>query len=114
MMDDHNTLELSVLLIEEDGGWWSAQCLEYDIAAQAKSLVDIRHEFEKMVVAHLLISHERNLEPFAGIDAAPKELWEEFDKASVSVSVDNGQISLPFSDAARTSPRFRAVRAQTL
>ena len=33
-----DAFEMSVLLIKEDSGWWSAQCLEHDIVAQGKTL----------------------------------------------------------------------------
>jgi hypothetical protein len=79
-------ITLSILLIQEDGGWWSAQCLEYDIAAQAKNLTDLLYEIDKALVAHIAVNEEAGIDPFAGLPAAPQQYWELFYNAKLNVS----------------------------
>jgi len=39
---------ISVLMMQDDGVW-TAQCLEFDIVAQAKSLNDLQYELERTI-----------------------------------------------------------------
>jgi hypothetical protein len=57
---------------------WVAQCLEYDIATQAKSLYDLLYEVERILVAHLLVAKQEGIEPFANIPKAPRRYWEMY------------------------------------
>lgn len=74
---------ISVLAIQE-GEQWSAQCLQYDIAAQANSLPELSVAFERALVGHIIVSKELGLEPFEGLKAAPKAFWEMYEKAQMS------------------------------
>jgi hypothetical protein len=74
------TLELDVVFIQE-GDWWSAQVLQYDIAAQARSLPQLRREVERVVLAHFLAAQAEGVEPFEGIGRAPQEFWDMYEMA---------------------------------
>ena len=73
-------LRLDVLAMKE-GEWWVAQCLQYDLTAQAKTLPELRYAFEYALVGHIITSLENNLEPFDSLPAAPKEYWDAWQKA---------------------------------
>jgi hypothetical protein len=72
---------LSVLFLEHAEGGWVAQCLEYDIAAQGKTLKRAMEAFERTVVGQVALDLSKQREPFQGIPQAPSEYWEEFDTA---------------------------------
>jgi len=74
------TTKLSVLVFRDDG-IWIAQVLEYDIAAQAHTLKDVKYELEKLLVGHIAASLENGLVPFVNTPAAPPELWDMFNNA---------------------------------
>ena len=76
----HMSEVLQVLLIREDDGW-SAQCLQYDIGAEAKTLRDVLYEFERAVIGHLAICSEKQLTPFAVLGPAPEAYWREWQTA---------------------------------
>jgi hypothetical protein len=78
--------KLSVLLFKEDD-WWLAQCLEYDLCSQAKTPEDVLYEFERTLLAQILISIEANEEPLAGIDPAPEEYWKRFHASGVQAQI---------------------------
>ena len=62
-----------------DEGVWAAQCLEYDIGAQAPDLDTLKDRMTVVFEAELKESMERHGEPFAGIDKAPERfhlMWE--------------------------------------
>lgn len=76
-----NSIRIRVLLFEQDG-WWCAQCLEYDIAAQATTESELHKELANVLLTHVLASAEFNQKPFSGLPAAPQDFFEIYDKAS--------------------------------
>ena len=78
--------KVSVVLFRS-AGWWVAQCLEYDIATQAKTLEDLCYELQRVLVGRLTVSQELGLEPFRGLPAAPQKYWNMFNKARAAVSL---------------------------
>jgi hypothetical protein len=63
---------------------WVAQCLEYDIGAQAADLDTLRDRLEATVRAELLESVQRQKEPFAGIPPAPDRFHRMWDHRAQS------------------------------
>lgn len=76
--------ELSILFIEGEE-WWSAQCLEYDIAAQAGTLNELFHEMERVLVSQIALDVELGRKPFEGIGPAPKKYREAFERSETRV-----------------------------
>ena len=70
------TPDLTILICREGRGIWFAQCVEYDIAAQAKTFDDVIYEIERTIHAQILIDSEAGCEPFSDVPPAPKEFWE--------------------------------------
>jgi hypothetical protein len=68
----------------KNGQNWVAQCLEYDIATQAKTLDALLYELERIVVAHLFVTDGED-SPFAGLPKAPKRFWEMYRNARSKV-----------------------------
>lgn len=59
-------------LFREDG-FWLAQCLEYDLVAQATTASGALRQLQRSVAARVCIAAELGIEPFAGLPAAPAE-----------------------------------------
>lgn len=72
---------LSILMFKEDGQW-VAQCLQYDLAAQASSLRDLQYEMERTIVGHFLMCQEIGKEPFDCLPPAPKKFWDLWHEAA--------------------------------
>ena len=83
--------KLSAVVFQE-ADRWVAQCLEYDIATQAKTLQDLYYELERTLVGQIVASVEVGIAPFEKIPPAPQRFWEMFGKASLRLKGD----SLPF------------------
>jgi len=86
---------ISVLLFEQPGGAWCAQCLEYDLAAQAPSLTDLHYELERVIATHIAACDQLGREPFSGLAAAPIEFWQSYQRAELSVSSKRVPFRLP-------------------
>lgn len=67
------------LVVFKDGDSWVAQCLEYDIGAQASNLDDLQNRFIVAFKAECEESLKRNGAPFEGIPAAPKHFHDMWD-----------------------------------
>lgn len=107
-----NEFRISVVLFQE-GEWWCAQCLEYDIATQAKTLPDLRYELERVLISHISVSHELGRTLFADLDPAPQMFWKMFEKADLRLEGSE----LPFRVPAPASmpallPRMRVANLQ--
>ena len=77
----------TVVLIEDrDNGWFSAQCLEWDIAVQAQGLNDVLLELQRVMKGHIAISQEQNTPPFHNLPKAPEKFWELFRKSNIQVT----------------------------
>lgn len=67
------------VLVFQDDGMWVAQCLEYDIGAQASDIDTLRDRFYVVFKAELAESMKRHGKALAGIEPAPERfhvLWE--------------------------------------
>jgi predicted RNase H-like HicB family nuclease len=73
-------LKIRAVLFQEEG-WWVAQCLEHDIAAQARTRDDLLYELERILVGHFFISAEKGKIPFANLPRAPRRYWVMYEQA---------------------------------
>jgi len=71
---------ISAVFFQEEDGTWVAQCLEFDIAAQAKSVPELDYELQRVLFAHIAISVELNQRPFLGLNPAPQKYWDMFER----------------------------------
>ena len=67
-------------IIFKDGDQWVGQCLEYDIAAQARDLETVRSRLIMTIEAEAEAGMELNGDPFGGIGRAPKHFYDMWDK----------------------------------
>jgi len=66
------------ILVLQDGPWWVAQCLEYDLGAEAKSLDDALYEMEKTIVGQIFFDIKHDRVPFSTLPPAPARYVELF------------------------------------
>ena len=70
------------VIVFNDAGVWVAQCLEFDIGAQAADLDTLRARLDVVIGAELKESEERGGRPFEGIEPAPVRFQEMWDRRS--------------------------------
>lgn len=73
-------LEIRAILFQEIG-WWVAQCLEYDIAVQARTKEALLHELERILIGYILVGQKKGRLPFQGMPPAPRRYWEMYEQA---------------------------------
>ena len=91
------------LLVGREGEWWVAQCLEYDIAVQARTLKDVDYEFQRILLGRIFAAKELGIDPFEDIPPAPEEYRKIFEDANKTRKMELRpmanflrEISLPF------------------
>ena len=112
-MEDWKTTigQIRAVLFEE-GGSWSAQCLDYDIAAQAKTFLEIHNELARVLVAHVAASVQLGRQPFLGINAAPQRFWELYE-GGLRVESRMASFSFTGADLPPIRPNLRIARSPT-
>jgi predicted RNase H-like HicB family nuclease len=108
MRERTTAIRLSAVVFQEDG-WWSAQCLEYDIAAQAKTLPDLHDELERVLAVHVAACLQIGREPFDGLEPAPRKFWDMYESADLKVEGKRLPMRLP-KPAAIPHPELRVAR----
>jgi hypothetical protein len=101
------TKEQIRVIIAKEGDYWVAQCLEYDIGAQARELDQLRNRLVAAMDAEYKESMRRHGKAFAGIDPAPRyfrDLWNHRSKTFIPSSPttvqDDPSIEIEFALAA--------------
>ena len=59
-------------------GRWVAQCLDVDIAVQAKTEGDLPYELGLTLVGRILAADNLGIDPFDGLPRAPERYWDMF------------------------------------
>ena len=72
-----NQLSVSILLSNE-GGTYIAQCLEWDMTAQAPSPIKALEAFETIFWTRISRDLEKNRPIFGNLHRAPDYLWRQF------------------------------------
>lgn len=76
-MTDKNPVRV---IVYEDGGTLVAQCLEYDICAHGADEDILKQRFAAVFEFEKNLSIERAGKPFGGLEPAPSEFHEMWDK----------------------------------
>lgn len=63
----------------KEGEVWSAQCLEFDIATQAKTPRKLAFAIQRAIAGQVLVALQNRMTPFKGLPPAPKRFWRMFE-----------------------------------
>src|SRR5687768_7289160 len=71
-----DTLHVTVLFIRQPEGFWLAQGLEYDLAAQGSSVELAKEGFERTFLGQLALDRRMNRKPLSTLERAPQKFWD--------------------------------------
>lgn len=83
------------VVIFQDDKWWVAQCLQYDIGAQADNPTEVLYQLERSLVGHVAICGHVGKEPFVDLPPAPQKYWSLWDGAKVTLQYDEALFRAP-------------------
>lgn len=103
--------KISILLIEDhqkEERWWIAQGLEFNIAAQAKTIEDAVYSFFQTLASETVIYHEKGKNFFKDASPAPEFYWKLFNQKSALLKLDSlPRFSTPKVDLDNREPELR-------
>ena len=101
-----NLLQLRAVIFKE-GDWWVAQCLEYDIAAQAKTTKDLTYELQRVVIGHIVACRQEGITPFEHLPKPPEKYERMFNEGLEVCPPKNMQFTYSSSGEAIPAPELR-------
>lgn len=96
-------------VVFQEGEWLSAQCLEYDIATQARTLEDLDYELQRILFGHIATSKKLHREPFEGIPRAPQKFWDMFDQSKIPLPPTKVTFKKPTAGITLSPPSLRVA-----
>ena len=72
-------------VVFQEGEWLCAQCLEYDLVAQAKSLQQLSRALQRLIVGHVAIRLRHKQQPFRDLPRAPEKYWAMFRRSRLTL-----------------------------
>jgi predicted RNase H-like HicB family nuclease len=93
------TIHIRAVLFHESG-WWCGQCLEHDVATQARTIADLKAELIQAISIHADLAIERGHEPLAGLPKAPDRYFQMYDAfAKLGGTEEASPITTSYLDA---------------
>ena len=96
-------------VVFQDGEWLCAQCLEYDIATQARTLDDLSYELQRIIVGHIATSKKLGKEPFEGLSRAPVKFWRMFEQSKIPLPRAKPMFKAPVRGLKVPRPELRVA-----
>ena len=72
-------------VVFQEREWLCAQCLEYDLVAQAKSLPKLCRALQKLIVGHVAVRLHHGQQPFRDLPRAPAKYWAMFRDSRLAI-----------------------------
>jgi len=72
-------------VVFQEGKWLCAQCLEYDLVAQAKSLPRLSRALQRLIVSHVAVRLRHKQQPFRDLPRAPEKYWTMFRQSRLAL-----------------------------
>ncbi len=72
-------------VVFQEGEWLCAQCLEYNLVAQAKSLNQLSRALQRLIVAHVAVRLRHKQQPFRDLPRAPEKYWAMFKRSRLKL-----------------------------
>ncbi len=95
MLNAKQSIIIRLLLSEDkENECWIAECLDYDIVAQADGIEEVQEEFIRMFTSKIIIDLTNGVKPLSQVKQAPSELQAMF---NTSVQLPPEPIPFPRS-----------------
>jgi hypothetical protein len=72
-------------VVFQEGDWLCAQCLEYDLVAQARSLRQLSRALQRLIVGHVAVRLRHKQPPFRDLPRAPEKYWTMFRQSRLTL-----------------------------
>jgi hypothetical protein len=100
-------------VVFQEGEWLCAQCLEYDLMAQAKSLRQLSRALQRLIVAHVAVRLRHKKQPFRDLPRAPAKYWVMFRRSRLTLPAPMFKLSILRSHGVVVAPPQVRIAAQS-
>jgi hypothetical protein len=91
-------------VVFQEGEWLCAQCLEYDLVAQAKSLRQLSRALQRLIVGHVAVRLRHRQQPFRDLPRAPEKYWAMFRQSRLTLPAPMFQLDILKSHGVVVAP----------
>ena len=77
-------------VVFQEGDWLCVQCLEYNLATQARTLRQLYKDLHRLILGHIAVRLRHNQRPFEGLPRAPQKYWNMFERSKIPLSTQVG------------------------
>lgn len=97
-------------VVFRDEDLWIAQCLEYDLATQGRTLEQLRERVKRLLLVRMAVSQKERRKPFGGLPKGPQEFWELWESAE---ALETQSRDMETGDVGRSTPalKLRVIRS---
>jgi hypothetical protein len=88
------------IVVFQEGDWLCGQCVDFDLAAQARTLPALYRAIDKLIRGHIAVRRRHGLPAFKDLPAAPPKFREMFDRSKINLphQIIPQDVSLPTSE----------------
>ena len=96
-------------VVFQEGEWLCAQCLEYNLVAQAKSLKQLSRALQRLIVAHVAARLRHKQQPFRDLPRAPDKYSAMFKRSRLNLPAPMFKIGALSRGIVVAPPRVRVA-----
>ena len=104
-------IRIRAVAFNDEKGFWCAQCLEYDITAQARTVEELRKEFSSLLLSYIQVRADLKRAPFAGLPRAPRRFYRMYEASASPTEKEVPITPLALKSAPSIVPELRFVTA---
>jgi hypothetical protein len=76
---------LRFIVFQDREGWLCAQCVDFDLSAQVRSLKLLPAAIDRLIRGHIAVRERHHLEAFKDLPPAPERFLEMFDRSKMEL-----------------------------
>jgi hypothetical protein len=97
-------------VVFQEGDWLCVQCLEYNLATQARTLHQLHKSLHRLILGHIAVRRRHKQRPFEGLPRAPRKYWDMFERSKISLPAQIGFQPVESNGVVVTPPEVRVAQ----
>jgi len=97
-------------VVFQEVDWLCVQCLEYNLATQARTLCQLYKGLHRLILGHIAVRLRHNQRLFAGLPRAPRKYWEMFEQSKIPLPTQVGFVPVKGNGLVIPPPEVRVAQ----
>jgi hypothetical protein len=73
------------IIVFQEGDWLCAQCVDYNLAVQAKTMDKLYKAMHRLVAGHVAVRRHHHRRPFEDLPPAPEKYRRMFERSKIDL-----------------------------